>query len=245
MESAMPTMSNHRSLFRQLLAGMYDAVIITDPNGHLIEQNARAAEFFGYATEEVMDRPIGVFIPGATPAVVQRIREGLADARHVMLDANCLTKAGTAFAAEVSVSIIDLMDPGDLVFTIRNVERRRRRIEAYRSKENCFKISQAGLFACAPDGHFRWVNPAFAEMFALETDDDEASGHCFAEILDDEPLAELFAKALAGESSVMRLRAEGEGGQAETVEVALAPDLHGKKIRGVVGSVFRVQEAVS
>lgn len=240
MENAMPTMSDHRSLFRQLLAGMYDAVVITDPNGHLIEQNVRAKEFFGYETEEVMDRPIGVFIPGVTPAVVQRIREGLADSRHMMLDANCLTKAGTAFAAEVSVSIIDLVDPGDLVFTIRNVERRRRRIEAYRSKENCFKVSQAGLFACAPDGRFRWVNPAFAEMFGLESAEDDVSAYSFVDFLDDEPLIELFAKALSGESSATRISAEGEAGASETVEVALAPDLHGKKVRGVVGSVFRI-----
>ena len=39
------TMKDHRSLFRQLLAGMYDAVLITDPNGHLIELNPRAKEF--------------------------------------------------------------------------------------------------------------------------------------------------------------------------------------------------------
>ena len=41
MSSPIMTMKDHRSLFRQLLGGMYDAVIITDPNGHLIEQNAR------------------------------------------------------------------------------------------------------------------------------------------------------------------------------------------------------------
>ena len=31
-----------------------------------------------------------------------------------------------------------------------------------------------------------------------------------------------------------------EAGASETVEVALAPDLHGKKVRGVVGSGFRI-----
>ena len=51
------TMKDHRSLFRQLLAGMYDAVLITDPNGHLLELNPRAKEFLQYETDEVMDSP--------------------------------------------------------------------------------------------------------------------------------------------------------------------------------------------
>ena len=35
---------DRKSLFRQFLAGMYDAVVITDPNGHIIEINPRAGE---------------------------------------------------------------------------------------------------------------------------------------------------------------------------------------------------------
>ena len=238
MSNPVMTMKDHRSLFRQLLEGMYDAVIITDPNGHLIEQNPRAKEFFGYETEEVMDRPIGVFIPGVTPAMVQRIRKGLDEARHMMLDANCLRRDGTPFAAEVTVSVVDLMNPGDLVFTVRNTERRRRQLEAFRSKENCFNVSQAALFACAPDGRFRWVNPAFVQMFGVEEDVQKFS---FVDFMDDEPLPSLFAQALAGESTTTCIRAENaEGGEGEEVEIALAPDFHGKKIRGVVGSIFRV-----
>ncbi len=234
------TMQDHRSLFRQLLAGMYDAVIITDPNGHLMEQNPRAKEFFGYETEEVMDRPVGVFIPGVTPAIVQRIRSGLAAARHMMLDANCLRKDGTPFAAEVTVSMIDLMNPGDLVFTVRNIERRRRQLEAFRSKENCFNVSQAALFACAPDGRFRQVNAAFRELFGISAEAEDVSAFTFVDFMCDDPLPALFAQALAGETNTVRVRAENaDGGSAEEVEVALAPDMHGKKIRGVVGSVLR------
>ena len=99
------TMKDHRSLFRQLLTGMYDAVLITDPSGHLLEINPRAKEFFQYETDEVIDRPVSLFIPGVTPAIVQRIRAGLDQARHMMLDANCLRKDQTTFAAEVTVIV--------------------------------------------------------------------------------------------------------------------------------------------
>lgn len=233
------TMKDHRSLFRQLLAGMYDAVLITDPSGHLLELNPRAKEFFQYETDEVMDSPVGRFIPGVTPEIVERIREGLEKARHMMIDANCLRKDGTSFAAEVTVSVIDLLDPGDLVFTIRNTERRRRQLEVFRTKQNAYEVSQAALFACAPDGRFRWVNPAFLAMFGFD-DEDRVQKSAFSDVFDDEPMAALFARALAGETDAVRVTAQADEAGAEDVEIQLAPDLHGKKTVGVVGSVIRV-----
>jgi len=238
MPTANITMKDHRSLFRQLLQGMYDAVVITDPSGHVLELNPRAKEFFQCENDVVIDRPISLFIPGVTPPMIQRIRKGLDQARHMMLDAKCRAKDGTTFSAEVTVSVIDLLDPGDLVFTVRNTERRRRQIENFRTRENAFSVSQAALFACDSEGCFRDVNAAFLEMFGLESEED-AQKAVFADLMNDDPLPDLFAKALAGEPSRTRIRAESDDG-AEEIEISLAPDRQGKKIRGVVGSVFRV-----
>ena len=92
---------DRKSLFRQFLAGMYDAVVITDPNGHIIEINPRAEEHFGYSQDEVIDRPISFFIPGLAPEIVQRIRRGLENDRHMMLDAKGRCKSDDKFACEV------------------------------------------------------------------------------------------------------------------------------------------------
>ncbi len=232
-------MKDHRSLFRQLLAGMYDAVLITDPSGHLLELNPRAKEFFQYETDEVMDSPVARFIPGVTPEVVERIRSGLDQARHMMLDANCLRKDGTSFPAEVTVSLIDLLDPGDLVFTIRNTERRRRLLAAFRTRQNAYEIAQSALFACSPEGRFHEANAAFLEMFGYETLD-EVQRLSFADLMDDAPMAELFASALAGETGAVRITAQEGDADVKDVEIQLAPDCHGKKIVGVVGSIIRV-----
>ena len=230
---------DRKSLFRQFLAGMYDAVVITDPNGHILEINPRAEEHFGYRLDEVVDRPISFYIPGLAPEIVQRIRRGLADDRHMMIDANGQCKDGSKFACEVTVSIIDLMDPGDLVFTVRNVERRRRIREMLRAKENAFEVSHAALFSCAPDGRFTNVNQSFLEMFSLENEE-EAKEHFFAEYMSDDPLPEHFAKALEGETTTVGIVAETNGDDDEEVEVTLAPNRDGRKVKGVVGSVIKV-----
>lgn len=233
------TMKDHRSLFRQLLMGMYDAVLITDPSGHLLELNPRAKEFFQYDTDEVMDSPVARFIPGVTPEMVARIRSGLEQARHMMLDANCLRKDGTSFPAEVTASLIDLLDPGDLVFTIRNIERRRRQLAIFRTRENAYNVSQAALFACGADGRFREANAAFIEMFGFENEE-EVQKLSFSDVMDDAPMSALFARALAGETAAVRIVAEENDTDTQNVEIQLAPDRHGKKIVGIVGSIIRV-----
>ena len=238
--SALFVPKDRKSLFRQFLAGMYDAVVITDPNGHILEVNPRAEEHFGYTQEEVLDKPISFYIPGLSPEIVQRIRKGLEDDRHMMIDANGLNKDGTKFACEVTGSIIDLMDPGDLVFTVRNVERRRRVREMLRAKENAFQISQAALFACDAEGRFTQVNDSFLQMFGLD-DEEEAKAHVFGDFMNDDPLPDNFKKALEGEDSTIGIVAESdEGEDDDEIEITLAPNRDGRKIRGVVGSVMKV-----
>ena len=148
-------------------------------------------------------------------------------------------KDGTAFAAEVTVSLIDLLNPGDLVFTIRNTERRRRQLATFRTKQNAYDVAQAALFACAPDGRFRSVNPAFLEMFGHEEESD-VQKMFFSDLMDDEPMAESFASALAGEKTSVRITAQEDESGSEDVEIQMGPDLQGKKIVGVVGSIIRV-----
>lgn len=230
---------DRKSLFRQFLAGMYDAVVITDPNGHIIEINPRAEEHFGYAQDDVIDKPISFFIPGLAPEIVQRIRKGLEDDRHMVIDANGLNKDGAKFACEVTVSIIDLMDPGDLVFTVRNTERRRQINNQYRAKSNAFQIAHCALFGCDTEGNIRDCNTAFCEMFGL-ADDEEARKHVFTDFFTDDPLPENFKKALDGETTVTGIVAEGDGEDEQEVEIILAPNMHGRKNHGVVGSIMKV-----
>ena len=229
---------DRKSLFRQFLAGMYDAVVITDPNGHILEINPRTVEYFGREFDEVLDQPISVFIPGLKPEVVGRIRRGLEGDRHVVIDANAVDRDGKKIACEVAVSAIDLMNPGDLIFTVRNVERRRAYLNALRAKANAFQLSQTALFACDAEGRIRECNETFCMMFGLK-DAEEARSHVFADFMEDDPLPENFRKALAGEMTVTGIVAEGEEDQEE-LEIILGPNQLGRKVDGVVGSILKV-----
>lgn len=231
---------DHKSLYRQLVSGLYDALLVTDPNGHLIEMNPRAMEYFLYEQEEVWDKPVGMLIPGVTAKMVERIRKGLDDARHIMLDARCLRRDGSAFAAEVTISVVDLINVGDLVFTVRNIERRRKQWELLKSVANAFANAQSACFVCDANRLFKSVNAAFLEMFDLEGEE-SVLGHAFAELMPDEPLPTLFQRALEGERVCFRIVADTDAQTAAEVEVQMGPDCHGKdKVVGVVGSILHV-----
>jgi PAS domain S-box-containing protein len=231
---------DHKSLYRQLMSGLYDAMLVTDPNGHLIELNPRATEYFLYKQDEVWDKPVATLIPGVTAHMVERIRKGLDDARHIMLDAKCMRRDGTSFAAEVTISVIDLINAGDLVFTVRNTERRRKQWEALRSTANALANAQSACFVCDDRRVFRAVNRAFLEMFDLGSEED-VLGRLFEELMPDEPLPSFFDRALAGESLAYRIGAATDTAEMAEVEVQMAPDRQGKeKIVGVVGSVLQV-----
>lgn len=231
---------DRKSLFRQFLTGMYDAVVITDPNGYILEINPRAEEYFGYIIDEVIDKPIGELIPGLSAELVKRIRQGLAEQRHIVIDANCKAKQGNKFQSEVTISDIDLMDPDDLVFTIRNVERRRQVNDMLRAKESAFSICPIALFACDMDGKITECNQAFLEMMDI-ANEEEARKHNVSEYMNDEPLPAQFEKAKQGEKSVTGIVAENENGGSTELEVILAPNRQGRKVKGVVGSVQKVR----
>jgi len=230
---------DRKSLFRQFLAGMYDAVVITDPSGHIIELNPRAVKYFGYEEEDVLDSPISVIVPGLKREVVSRIRRGLVAENHVIVDANGVSKAGKKIPCEIYVTLIDLMSPGDMIFTIRNMERRNEYMNSLWARANAFRISQTALFACDAQGRLRECNPSFLQMFGLK-DVAEAREHVFSDFMNDDPLPENFRKALQGETTTTGIVAEGDEANREELEIVLAPDTHGRKTHGVVGSIQKV-----
>jgi PAS domain S-box-containing protein len=230
---------DRRSLFRQFLTGMYDAVIIADPNGHILDVNPRAVEHFGRDLDDVLDQPVSILIPGLKSEVVQRIRHAMEGDHRVMINANGVNKDGERFACEVAVSSIDLMNPGDLVFTVRNIERRREIMNSYRAKAAAFAVSSAALFTADSDGRITEANPAFLSMFDLSSEA-EAKGRNFKDFMCDDPLPSNFAKALAGETVRAVISAEGEGGSRHDVEVVFAPNSSGRKTVGVAGSLIKI-----
>ncbi len=230
--------NDQKSLYRQIIGGLYDALLVTDPNGHILQLNPRACDYFQYAEGELMDKTIAAVLPDFGARMLARIRNDLAGSRHAVFDAVCLRKDGSQFLSEVSVSSIDLLSKKDLMFVVRNSESQRKHVEQLRSYCNAFKCSLSAAFVCDASRIYRSVNAAFLKMFGLESDM-HVIGQPFEQYLSDEPLPLFFERALAGECVHCRIVADAESDGPVGIDVQMMPDLQKNRIVGVVGSVVR------
>ena len=115
---------NQKVLYYQLMNGLYDAVLILDQNGHIVDCNTRVTPVLAYNRDEMWDMPVSDVIKGIGPQIFQQMKDALYNNHQVLINAKCTRKDGTSFQGEVGVCLMHLTRGENLVFTIRNVEKR-------------------------------------------------------------------------------------------------------------------------
>lgn len=241
--AAIAYRSDHKSLYKQLLRGLYDAVLVTDPKGHVIDSNGRVQDFFQFDKSEVWDMEIGKLIPGVNRQLLDRVRLGLAEDRHVMIGARGIRKDGTSFPAEVAISAIDLMNEGDLIFSVRNVERRKQQTSLLRSLQNALSNDLSSVAVCDREGHVTYASQALRTLWGCEKDE-QILGRALPSLWPgDAQGAEPVQKALAGERWMGLLHAAAQDGRAFAVAAAIAADHDADQgVTGLVCSFIEVQD---
>ncbi|NLB54408.1 MAG: response regulator [Lentisphaerae bacterium] len=122
------------SVYRQLIDSIYDAVLVTDFSGKILDTNVRAEDFFHYPSDAMSAMSILDVIGGLTESVIVTIRENLMNERFTLLEAFCLREDTSMFPAEIVTSKITLAGVEYLCLFIRDITRR---------KENEEELSKA------------------------------------------------------------------------------------------------------
>ena len=112
-----------KALYYQMMNAIYDAVLILDDNGHVVDCNERVPSILGHSREELWDEPVEKLIPGINPQIFAKMKSGLHGNRRVLISARCHRKDGSTFHGEVGAGLINLTGE-NLVLTIRNIEKR-------------------------------------------------------------------------------------------------------------------------
>ncbi len=228
---------DQRALYYQLMNGLYDAVLILDDQGHVVDCNSRVTEMLGYSREDAWDLPIDKVITGMSNQMFEHLKRSLADNHHILIDARCFRQDGTSFSGEVGVSTLSLTRGTNLVFTLRNVERRKSAMDELRRSHAALNISLAPSFVCDTDGFFLVVNQAMLDAFGIP-DEDQAKGVRFMDLLPD--AARLFLRASCGEKLRETLRVPTPGGVPIKLQLALMPVQSGQNVTSVAGSILQM-----
>jgi len=116
--------------YEELLQSIYDAVLITDTKGRIVDYNARALDRFRLTEEELSGAKVIDLISGADEDILSAIRANLEDHPSTVIEAYCVRGDRILFPAEIAVNKIHLDYDGQLCFFIRDISIRKQAQEA-------------------------------------------------------------------------------------------------------------------
>ena len=120
----MPQVPNSRDLYRNLMDALYDAVLLVDDKGYVVDCNSRVMQTFGYEKTEMWDMSLKNIIRGFGPQLMLQLSGPLKEHRPVIIDGRGIRKDGSLFIAEITVGRIQLGRKENTLMAIRDVSKR-------------------------------------------------------------------------------------------------------------------------
>jgi PAS domain S-box-containing protein len=222
--------------FQELLQNVYDAALIADTSGRIVDVNVRALEFFRYERMELCNLAILDLISGADESLVRTLLENLENERFTLIQAYCVRKDGSFFPAEIAVNKLRL-GTMHLCFFVRDITLRRQAEEMLRTEHSAIRNSGNGIAVAGLDARLEYANPALAKLWGYPGTD-ALVGKDVRSLFSDPAAAERMVGVLSGEQDSWRgettaLRADGS---RFDVEVAAARNRNADG--EVVGIIF-------
>ncbi len=223
-----------KALYYQLMNGLYDVIFVLDDDGHVIDCNSRSEEIFGYSPDDVWNMPIEKIVYGMNNRMFNLLKKNLTNKRHILIDARCFRSVGTSFLGEVGVSTVQLTRSQNVVFSIRNVEKRKNSAEELRRYRAILDVLPIPAFTCDLHGAFEILNPPVLRALGM-VDEMEAQKKHFSEMLPDMILQ--FQAAVRGADVCESKELTRPDGSVYTLELRLKPMRRGEEITGVAGTM--------
>lgn len=157
--------------YDQLLQSIYDAALISNMQGYIVDSNVRAVEFLRYSRREFQGVNILQILSGADASLLETLCQNLQNERFALIQAYCIRKDGSFFAAEIAVNMLKVEEPR-LCFMIRDITVRRKAEEMLRTEHNAIQNSSNGIAIANVQAKLEYVNPAALKLWGYENPDD-------------------------------------------------------------------------
>ncbi len=222
--------------YEELFQSVYDAAIITDLNGIIIDANVRAVEFLLYERSELCGLALHDIISGADSSLIATLIDNLDEKRFTIIQAYCERKDGTLFPGEIAVNKLRL-GTLHLCFFIRDITVRKHAEEMLVTEHNAIQNAINGIAITNINLELEYSNPAFAKMLGYENADmlvDHDVRDFFADYED--AGKHFLAVVEKGENWVKELKAIKKDGTTFDVQVSAACNRNSDG--DIVGVVF-------
>ncbi len=215
-----PARDGRDSHYNELLQSIYDAALICDLSGRIVDVNTRATELLLYGGDELQTMTVFDVISGADESLIQTLCENLEEDRYTLIQAYCLRKNETLFPAEIAVNKLNLGEV-HLCFFLRDITWRRQAEEMLRTEHNAIQNAYNGIAVVDIEAQLEYVNPAVARMWSYGSPEDLLH-HDVRDLLADRGAASEIIGTVMGEARDWKgeLRAVRADGSEFDVEIS-------------------------
>lgn len=240
MDKAVAEAIDSSTRYEELFQSVYDAAVITDLTGRIVDANVRAVEFLFYERLELCRLKIYNIISGADESLIGTLISNLDEKRFTVIQAYCERKDGALFPSEIAVNKLRL-GTMHLCFFIRDITVRKHAEEMLVTEHNAIQNSLNGIAITNIDLQLEYSNPAMASMWGYENVD-EMIAQDVRKLFEKETIAdEQFHLVVEnGENWVREMKANKKDGTMLDVQVSAACNRNSDG--DIVGVVFSVMD---
>ena len=229
--------------YEELFQSVYDAAVITDLTGTIVDANARAVEFLLYERIELCGLKIYNIISGADDSLIKTLIGNLNKKRFTVIQACCERKDGELFLSEIAVNKLRL-GTVHLCFFIRDITVRKHAEEMLVTEHNAIQNAINGIAITNISSQLEYSNPAMASLWGYDNAD-ELMAQDVGELFEDEETAsEQFSIVVKhGKNWVKEMKAQKKDGTIFDVQISAACNRNSDgDIVGVVFSVIDIND---
>ena len=152
---------------QSLFQNGYDATLITDVAGSILQGNHRAHEFLCANGRTLAGLNVTTLISGAEPSLVGKLVQALETERYVRIHAWCNSGDGTFFPAEIAVYRSQAGNSRHLCFFIRDITWRKEAEDRLQMVDTAMRTARAGIAMVDTEGVVTYANPAMNALCGI------------------------------------------------------------------------------
>ncbi len=226
--------------YEELFQSVYDAAVITDLAGTIVDANVRAVEFLFYERTELCGLKIYNIISGADDSLVGTLISNLDEKRFTVIQAYCERKDGVLFPSEIAVNKLRL-GTIHLCFFIRDITVRKHAEEMLVTEHNAIQNSLNGIAITNINLQLEYSNPAMASMWGYENVDEMIAKDVRKLFVNEAIAEEKFHLVVEdGKNWVKEMKAHKKDGT--TLDVQVSATCNRNSDGDIVGVVFSVMD---
>jgi PAS domain S-box-containing protein len=230
------TPSQSPGLYGELLNSVYDAALITDLAGRVVDCNPRACEFFLLSHDALVQRAMPDLVSGADETLMGSLWRNLQNERFTLIQAYCVRGDGSYFPAEIAVNRLNLGE-SRLCFFVRDTTIRRQAEEMLRTEHNAIQNAGDGIAVADLRAVLEYVNPAVGRLWGRSKPED-LIGTDVRTLFRDEAQAEAMVREILDEQKTWSREMKAVSPSGEDFDVQVTAARNRNSDGEVVGMVF-------